>query len=107
MQSCAQGVSDARLPNSYEAKTLFPFLDLKAQFASIREDILSAVTRVLESQQLIMGPEVAALENEIAAFIGCKFAIACASGSDALLLALTACGIGAGNSCPMHRTLLA
>jgi dTDP-4-amino-4,6-dideoxygalactose transaminase len=66
------------------------FLDLKAQFAPIRDEVVSVVDRVLESQQFIVGAEVAALESEIAKFAGCEFALGCASGSDALLLALMA-----------------
>ncbi len=73
------------------------FLDLKAQFAPIRDEVLSVVARVLESQQFIMGPEVVALESEIANFVGCEFALGCASGSDALLLALMAYGVGPGD----------
>lgn len=75
----------------------FPFLDLKAQFASIREEILAAVTTVLESQQFILGPEVKLFEQEIAAKLGAKHAIGCASGTDALILALMAAGIGPGD----------
>jgi dTDP-4-amino-4,6-dideoxygalactose transaminase len=76
---------------------LFPFLDLKAEYATMKEEIQAAVGKVLESQQFIMGPEVRQLEAEIAAFIGSGFAISCASGSDALLLALMALGIGSGD----------
>jgi dTDP-4-amino-4,6-dideoxygalactose transaminase len=75
----------------------FPFLDLKAQFATLRGDILKAVTEVLESQQFILGREVEALEREIAALTGCTYAVACASGSDALILALLALEIGRGD----------
>jgi dTDP-4-amino-4,6-dideoxygalactose transaminase len=67
-----------------------PFLDLRAEYAIMKEEIQAAVERVLESQQFILGPEVRELESEIAALIGCRFAVACASGSDALLLALMA-----------------
>lgn len=74
-----------------------PFLDLKAQFESIRHEILDAVTHTLESQHFILGPEVAALETEISALTGCSHAIGCASGSDALILALLALGVGPGD----------
>lgn len=76
---------------------LFPFLDLRSEYALMKNDIRAAVDRVLESQQFIMGPEVKQLEAEIAAFIGSRFAIACASGSDALLLALMALGVDSGD----------
>ena len=75
----------------------FPFLDLRAQFASIRQETIDAVTRVLESQAFILGEEVDSFEKEIAQFVGCQFVIGCASGSDALLLALMALGIGVGD----------
>ena len=75
----------------------FDFLDLKAQYATIREDVLSAVTRVLESQHFILGPEVKLLEEEVAVMLGARFAIGCASGTDALILSLLAAGIGPGD----------
>lgn len=75
----------------------FPFLDLKAQFASIREDVISAVTRVLDSQQFILGTEVKQFEDEIALKLDAKHAIGCASGTDALILVLMAAGIGPGD----------
>jgi dTDP-4-amino-4,6-dideoxygalactose transaminase len=74
-----------------------PFLDLKAQYAGIRQEILDAVTRVLESQHFILGPEVEALESEVSALTACSHAIGCASGSDALILALLALEIGRGD----------
>jgi dTDP-4-amino-4,6-dideoxygalactose transaminase len=74
-----------------------PLLDLKAQFATIREEVMVAVARVMESQRFILGPEVEQLEAQMAALVGTKFAIGCASGSDALILALTALGIGPGD----------
>jgi histidinol-phosphate/aromatic aminotransferase/cobyric acid decarboxylase-like protein len=76
---------------------LFPFLDLKAEYALMKEEIRAAVDKVLESQQFIMGPPVRELEAEVAALVGCRFALGCASGSDALLLALMALGVGSGD----------
>ncbi len=63
----------------------------------MKEEIGTAVEKVLESQQFIMGPEVRQLEAEITAFIGSRFALGCASGSDAFLLALMALGVDAGD----------
>jgi dTDP-4-amino-4,6-dideoxygalactose transaminase len=74
-----------------------PFLDLKAEFHDIRADVMQAVERVLESQHFILGPEVQALEHEIAQLAECAHAIGCASGSDALILALLALEIGPGD----------
>src|SRR5258706_7056444 len=78
-------------------QTKIPLLDLNAQYQSIAGEIQTAVTRVLSSQQFILGPEVRELEREIAAYCSCSEAIGCASGSDALLLALMACGVGPGD----------
>lgn len=78
-------------------KLAFEFLDLKAQFASIRDEVMDAVSRVMESQHFILGPEVALLEQELAAKLGAKYAVGCASGTDALILALHAAGIGPGD----------
>jgi dTDP-4-amino-4,6-dideoxygalactose transaminase len=75
----------------------FPFLDLKAQFASIKDEVMAAVTKVMESQQFILGPEVALFEQEVAAKLDAKHAIGCASGTDALILALMVAGIGLGD----------
>src|SRR5687768_3223054 len=74
-----------------------PLLDLHAQYASLRAPLLSAVERVMDAQQFILGAEVAALEDEIAAYSQTRHAIGCASGSDALLLALQALGVGLGD----------
>lgn len=84
-------------PTLTEAKNNFPFLDLKAQFAGIHDEILVAVGNVLEGQNFILGPEVEAFEREVAERIGCKYAIGCASGTDALILALLALDIGYGD----------
>ena len=74
-----------------------PLLDLKLQHRQIREEVLAEVTRVIDSQKFIMGEDVQKLEQEIAAYSQAKFAVGCASGSDALFLALLAAGIGAGD----------
>jgi len=79
------------------ARTPVPLLDLQAQYAPLRQQILDVVTRVCDSQRFIMGPEITALERELAAQIGVSHAVAVSSGTDALLLALMALGIGAGD----------
>jgi dTDP-4-amino-4,6-dideoxygalactose transaminase len=71
-----------------------PYLDLKAQFAPIRDEVMQAISSVMESQHFILGEEVRAFEEECASYLGAKHAIACASGSDALVLALMALEIG-------------
>src|SRR5579883_181181 len=85
------------MPAGSAVKPQFPFLDLKAQYASISGEVEAAVSRVFESEIFIMGPEVSAFEEEIKPQTGCEFVFGCASGSDALLLALMALGIGPGD----------
>ncbi len=74
-----------------------PILDLSAQYSNLKDEFLSAVTRILESGQFILGPEVARFEEEIAAFLGVKHFIGLNSGTDALVIALRALGIGPGD----------
>ena len=74
-----------------------PLLDLRAQHQAIRGEVMAAVERVFESQQFVLGAEVEEFERAAAAYCGSRHAIGCASGSDALLLALMALGIGAGD----------
>jgi len=74
-----------------------PLLDLVAQHQTIREEVMAAVTRVFDTQQFIMGAGVADFERAAAEYCGVKHAIGCASGSDALLMALMALGIGEGD----------
>ncbi len=74
-----------------------PLLDLRAQTGPIRDEVLAALTRIVDSQQFILGEEVRRVEERLAEYCGAKFAIGCASGSDALLLALKAAGVGPGD----------
>src|SRR5437868_7308722 len=87
----------AALETAMANKPTLQFLDLQQQYSSIRDEIVAAVTRVLDSQHFILGPEVSAFETEIAPLTGCRFAIGCASGTDALTLALMALGVGPGD----------
>lgn len=89
--------STVTTPEEPAQKAPFAFLDLQAQFEPLREEIREAVLRILGSQRFILGPEVECLEAAIARYVGCRFAVGCASGSDALLLALMALGIGPGD----------
>lgn len=74
-----------------------PLLDLQAQFAPIRQPILDAIARVADSQRFIMGPEVEAFEREVALVTDTRHAIGVSSGTDAVLAALMALGIGPGD----------
>jgi len=74
-----------------------PLLDLTRQYAAIEPQVKDAIDDVLSTQHFILGPKVKQLEDKIAAFCGAKYAVACASGSDALLLSLMALGVGYGD----------
>jgi dTDP-4-amino-4,6-dideoxygalactose transaminase len=74
-----------------------PMLDLKAEYALFRDELLRRLAETLESTQYILGPNVQALEREVAAHVGVHQAVGCASGTDALHLALRALGIGPGD----------
>ena len=77
--------------------TSVPLLDLQAQYRPLREEILAAITRVCDSQRFILGPEVDALERELARDIGVADAVTMSSGTDAILATLMALGIGPGH----------
>ena len=74
-----------------------PLLDLQAQHQQIRDEVLAEVVRVVDSQKFILGEDVQKLEQETAAYCRSSYAVGCASGSDALVLALVALGVGPGD----------
>ncbi len=71
-----------------------PFLDLKAQYQTLKHEINQRILEVVESQKFILSPEVVGLEKQIASFTGTKYAVGVSSGSDALIVSLMALGIG-------------
>ena len=73
------------------------FIDLKKQYKLIETDVLRSIQAVLDHGQYIMGPEIALLEAELAQFVGVQHAVVNASGTDALLMALMALGVGPGD----------
>ena len=88
---------NADLSQSSAGNLPVPLLDTRREFEPLRQELLAAVEAVCASGQYILGPEVARLEERLAAYCGTRHAIACASGSDALLLALMAYDIGPGD----------
>src|SRR5881227_3538884 len=84
-------------PQANPAVEPIPQFDLSAQYAAIGAEIRTAIERVLSSQQFVLGPEGTALEEEIAALCGVAHGIGVASGTDALILALRACGVQPGD----------
>jgi len=88
--------------NARPQPAMIPFIDLAAQRRRLGPAVDAAVSRVLAHCQFILGPEVRAFEEELSAFCGAKHAVTCASGTDALVLALRAFGVGPGDAviCP-------
>src|SRR4051812_38988670 len=74
-----------------------PLLDLRAQYVSIRAEVRAAIDRVCDAQRFILGPEGEALEKEVAAYSGCRYAIGVSSGTDALLASLMAIDLRPGD----------
>jgi dTDP-4-amino-4,6-dideoxygalactose transaminase len=74
-----------------------PLVDLQAQYQSIKQEITAAIEGVLQNMQLFLGPQSQAFENEFAQYCGCRYGIGLSTGTDALVLALRACGIGQGD----------
>jgi dTDP-4-amino-4,6-dideoxygalactose transaminase len=89
-------ISQTRRKGEFGVKAI-PLLDLQAQHAAIRNEIRAAIDRVCDSQHFILGPEVEALEEEVSAFCQARHAIGVSSGTDALLVALMAIGVGRGD----------
>ena len=77
---------------------MIPFIDLQSQFARIQSDVEAAILSVVRSGQFILGPEVAKLEERLADYVGAKHCVSCASGTDALVMALMAKGVGPGDA---------
>jgi dTDP-4-amino-4,6-dideoxygalactose transaminase len=85
------------MPKAPSLDLKVPLLDLKSQYASIRQDVRAAIDRVCESQRFILGPEVSGLEEDVARFCGTQAAVGVSSGTDALLAALMALDVGPGD----------
>jgi dTDP-4-amino-4,6-dideoxygalactose transaminase len=79
------------------SQSQFPFFDLTRQHQTIKNEVMEVVARVFEKQAFVMGDEVTQLENELARYMGVKHVVTCANGTDALVLALKAMGIGEGD----------
>jgi dTDP-4-amino-4,6-dideoxygalactose transaminase len=91
-----QSVPRSERPAKSSRETI-PFVDLKAQYRSVKDEILPAIARVLESGQFVLGEEVAAFEREFAAYCGTTHAVGVNTGTSALHLALLAAGVGPGD----------
>ncbi|HEX6985189.1 MAG TPA: aminotransferase class I/II-fold pyridoxal phosphate-dependent enzyme, partial [Planctomycetaceae bacterium] len=90
-------MAEVRSPGGAADAAPVPFIDLVAQHHTIEQEVMEAVGRVFANQAFILGEEVSLLEAEIAAYCDATEAIGCASGTDALILALMALGIGPGD----------
>ncbi|HEX4757693.1 MAG TPA: DegT/DnrJ/EryC1/StrS family aminotransferase, partial [Terracidiphilus sp.] len=93
-------MQDAAIPprTASHATQPVPMLDLKRQYQPLQQELLKAVGHVLETQQFILGEQVASFEKAAARQLGVAYALGCSSGTDALWLALAAAGIGSGSA---------
>src|ERR1700761_3642921 len=85
------------MSSSSDSLQSVPMLDFSRQFAILQDEVMAAIAQVCESQRFILGPEVARFEKAAAAACGVPFAVGCASGTDALWLAMAALDIGPGD----------
>jgi len=97
LRSSAPQHANEAIPAPFGAPAEVPLLDLKRQYAQIRGEIEAALQRVATSQQFILSDEVAEFEREAAAYLNSPCVVGCASGTDALWLALVAAGVGPGD----------
>ena len=88
---------ESAIRNPQSAIRPVPFVDLQAQYRSIKSEIDAAIQRVLDTSAFILGREVEAFEREFAEYVGAKFCVGVSNGTAAIQLALTACGVGAGD----------
>ncbi|MGZ5434766.1 MAG: DegT/DnrJ/EryC1/StrS family aminotransferase [Pyrinomonadaceae bacterium] len=93
----APNTNQIRNPKSEIRNLAVPFVDLKAQYQTIKPEIDTAIARVIENTNFILGPQVAAFEKAFAEYVGSAFCVGVNSGTAALQLALMACGIGQGD----------
>jgi dTDP-4-amino-4,6-dideoxygalactose transaminase len=91
------GAMNGSKPTKTRTQVEVPFIDLRAGFTEMSEEIRAAVEEVIASQQFVLGPQNEALEREIAAFCDTQHGVGLANGTDALTLALAACGVGPGD----------
>jgi dTDP-4-amino-4,6-dideoxygalactose transaminase len=93
----ADSAKNSQSPAPQQKLQALPMLDLRRQYQALQKEVLAAIERVCASQQYILGPEVEALEHDVADFCGVREAVGCASGTDALWLALAAAGVQPGD----------
>src|ERR1700694_3390270 len=94
--SSEEAQSDMKIRSDMPLSTIH-LVDLQAQYAPIRDEVLSAISSVLDGMQITLGPNVSAFEQEYAAYCGATYCVGVANGTDALILALRAAGVEAGD----------
>ena len=80
-----------------------PLVDLRAQYQTIKREVMASFEDVLEQMHLFLGPQCQAFEQEFATYCGCQYGVGLSNGTDALTLALRACGIGPGDEFEVER----